>query len=137
MRIFHNKYYRLSKLTEEIKESEDIIRISAKTSKTQYINQVAEKLLKDKLKKITLRAFGKPINKCADIASIIRSKIPNLYLINNITTIPVHDTYFPIEKGLDIIEEDRDIPCLEEIILVNPTEEEKQHIGFQPVIPNI
>ena len=127
------KYKRVTKDKDSTPENE--IRITTKGGINTYISYGAKQLLEKKLKSIVLKASGAAISKVCIVTEILRHRIKGLSQITRISNIEIKDEYQPLEEGLDVVIVSRILAVLEVVLTTEPTQEEINHYGYQPCLP--
>ena len=127
-----SKYRLVTKDKEKAADNE--VRITASGFTSSYISYAMKIYEEKKFPSVVLKASGTAISKCCIVAEVLRHRIQGLALVSRIKNTQIHDEYEPKEEGLDVVTVTRSIAVLEITLTLEPSENDKKEVGFQPAL---
>lgn len=122
------KYQRVPREKDPMNSNE--IRVSSNGAMKLYLNEATKLFEKENMKNIIIKATGKAIARAVTATEIIKRSIKGLHQITRVGSMPITDTYEPLEEGLDKVTHERIVSFLEITLSKEPLDEKNP--GYQP-----
>lgn len=112
--------------------SSNEIRVSSNGGIRTYLAEAARMFDKENLKTINIKATGKAIARAVTTAEVIKRRFKGLHQVTRVGSIPITDTYEPLEEGLDKVIHERIVSYLE--VILSKEQLDEKDPGYQAPI---
>jgi len=128
-----DKYTRVEKVKEENDEKiVEEIRLTAQGSISAYVGRAGTVFNELEKTHVLLKATGGALTKAVTTAEVIKRRFKGLHQITKIGSIEITDEYMPLEEGLEIVHDKRQVPFIE--IKLSKEALDTSDLGYQPPI---
>ena len=121
------KYRRMENTISKVPLLENEIRVTKFKSVTPVMNKIKSYL--ETYRTVYIKAIGQATSKALLAIEITKRSVPDVYQMNELSTMERDDEYEPLEEGLDAVSIKRTLTCLCVTLSLDPLD--TSHYGYQ------
>eukprot|EP00397_Hematodinium_sp_SG-2012_P048085 GEMP01054942.1.p1 GENE.GEMP01054942.1~~GEMP01054942.1.p1 ORF type:complete len:221 (+),score=43.34 GEMP01054942.1:102-665(+) len=125
-----DNYRRIVKPKEKVEIPEGEIRVTSFGRTATYVTYAAKLFNEKELQQLTIKATGTALATAVSICEIIKRRFKGLHQTTKLGATEIVDEYEPLEEGLDVVTDVRQVSYIEIVLSKNPLDVKDK--GYQP-----